>query len=425
MAHRVPDADRRHGEPHVLFRRDRHGCQQRERPQPALVEVPPREQEQRARERNGVEVAHRQPLHRRREEVRNGERRRGPARADVLAARARRPAARRCATATAWTTSSSSGSGQSHQSGASKARIGSKCEPSREICSPWTSVTERKSPWAVDQTACVMLPRSKRPLSKARCLSTAARRRSPRRRRPRPRRAAGPASLREESLDETEPACAEHGLARLLAVGREPAGADRARELRVACEPAHGRSQRLGVAGRNEQRALAVAQQLACGGRVAPSRGVSRTRAPERPCSGSRGPSSRRCRTRRARTPRAGSPPAAARSRPSRPTRRSAGARPGARRAGRCRRHETGPRARGGPPSGSSRARAAGSACRRRARGTSSAGCHPGRKSRSSAPTKQTASRSSGSPASSARWRAFCSVSATTRSARRSAIRSM
>ena len=51
-------------------------------------------------------------------------------------------------------------------------------------------------------------------------------------------------------------------------------------------------------------------------------------------------------------------------------------------------------------------------------------GCQPGRKRRSSAPTKQTASRSAGSSASSARCRAFWAVSATTRSARRSASRS-
>ena len=91
VSHGVPHAHRRDDETHVLLRRDRQGREERERPQPALVEVPPREQEQRAGERNGVEVAHRQPLHRRQEEVRDRERRRGPARADVLARRARRP----------------------------------------------------------------------------------------------------------------------------------------------------------------------------------------------------------------------------------------------------------------------------------------------------------------------------------------------
>ncbi len=74
------------------------------------------------------------------------------------------------------------------------------------------------------------------------------------------------------------------------------------------------------------------------------------------------------------------------------------------------------------PPRGSSRARAAGSACRRRGRGTAPAGCQPGRKSRSSAPTSATATRSVGSPkALGGRTRACASVSATTRSAARNA----
>ena len=51
--------------------------------------------------------------------------------------------------------------------------MGSKCEPSREICSPRTSVTERTSPFAVDHTAWVMLPRSNRPLANARCKTAA------------------------------------------------------------------------------------------------------------------------------------------------------------------------------------------------------------------------------------------------------------
>ena len=43
------------------------------------------------------------------------------------------------------------GIGDTHQSGASAARIGSKCEPRREIWLPWTSVTERKLPCAVSR----------------------------------------------------------------------------------------------------------------------------------------------------------------------------------------------------------------------------------------------------------------------------------
>ena len=84
MTHGVPDADRRHREPDVLLGRNRCGREERERPHPALVEVPPREQEQRARERDRVEVAHGQPLHRGQEEVRQGERGAGSVRRDML-----------------------------------------------------------------------------------------------------------------------------------------------------------------------------------------------------------------------------------------------------------------------------------------------------------------------------------------------------
>ena len=60
--------------------------------------------------------------------------------------------------------------GQASQSGAKAARIGSKCEPRREVWRPARFVTWRKSPCAVFQIACVMFPRSKRPVLKARCL---------------------------------------------------------------------------------------------------------------------------------------------------------------------------------------------------------------------------------------------------------------
>ena len=124
---------------------------------------------------------------RRREEVREGERRRGPIRADVLAAE---PEDRQCAARDGDRLDDEQQLGARPEP-PERARAGRgsgrNAQPSREICSPWTSVTERKSPCAVDQTACVMLPRSKRPLSKARCLSTGGRSEaSPRRRRRHP-----------------------------------------------------------------------------------------------------------------------------------------------------------------------------------------------------------------------------------------------
>ena len=72
----------------MLLRRQRRGREQRERQQPALVEEPPGEQQQRARERDRVEVAHGQPLHRREEQVGERERGRRPLGVEV---RAREP----------------------------------------------------------------------------------------------------------------------------------------------------------------------------------------------------------------------------------------------------------------------------------------------------------------------------------------------
>ena len=121
-----------------------------------------------------------------------------------------------------------------------------------------------------------MFPRSKRPLSNARCRSTAAAPKTP-------AKAAAATQTDGERGDrhaatsrssETAPARAEDGLARLVAVGGQPAGPERSRELRVACEPADGRSERLGVAGRNEQRALAVGSSSRAAGVSAVTSGV-------------------------------------------------------------------------------------------------------------------------------------------------------
>ena len=53
----VPEPDPGDRKADMLLRRDRRRCEQRERPEGSLVEVPPREEEQRARERDGMEVA--------------------------------------------------------------------------------------------------------------------------------------------------------------------------------------------------------------------------------------------------------------------------------------------------------------------------------------------------------------------------------
>ena len=120
-----------------------------------------------------MEVAHGQPLHRREEEVRERQRGRRPLGVEVLPARARRRAAPRRPRPPPGRRAAAPGSARATRAARAATRIGSKCEPSREICSPWTSVTESTSPFAVDQTACVMFPRSKRPLPNARCRRTA------------------------------------------------------------------------------------------------------------------------------------------------------------------------------------------------------------------------------------------------------------
>src|SRR5437867_9102904 len=58
--------------------------------------------------------------------------------------------------------------GHASQRGAKAARIGSKWAARREISSPRRPVTCSGWPCAVDQTACTMLPRSKRPVWNAR-----------------------------------------------------------------------------------------------------------------------------------------------------------------------------------------------------------------------------------------------------------------
>ncbi len=64
------------------------------------------------------------------------------------------------ATASAWSTSSMSGLGHTHQSGASRTRKGSACEPSRTNVSPVSDETSSRRPCAVFHTAWVMFPTS-------------------------------------------------------------------------------------------------------------------------------------------------------------------------------------------------------------------------------------------------------------------------
>ena len=82
-----------------------------------------------------MELVQRQPLRRRVEQVGEREAEAGALGAEVLA---REPEDRQRAERDRdrLRDEQQSGLGQSHQSGANAARIGSKCAPSREICSP-------------------------------------------------------------------------------------------------------------------------------------------------------------------------------------------------------------------------------------------------------------------------------------------------
>ena len=73
MLERVPEAEAGNDETDLLLGRDGKGGEDRERDQAALVEVPDRKQEQRARERDRMELVQRQLLGRRVEEVRERE----------------------------------------------------------------------------------------------------------------------------------------------------------------------------------------------------------------------------------------------------------------------------------------------------------------------------------------------------------------
>ena len=380
---------------HVLLRGDRRRRQQREGPQASLVEVPPGKEEERARERDRMEVAHRQPLHRRIEQICDGERSSRPFQVEVLACE---PVDRDRA-----------------------GRDGDRLHDEQEL-GRWPHPPERSERGqdrvemraetgdllAVDigdreEVAVCGRPDGLRHVSEVEAAAAEGAM-------PENRRGAEDARecgrrepddggwLHRATSCSTRPRQRSPSTSSLacVSVGGKAARADAPRKLRLAGEATHGCRQRLRVAGRDEQRAVAVPQQLAGRRRVGGDQRRPAGKCLKRLVRDHAAPPSRTSRRRRARTPRAGSPPAAARSRPTRPTRRSAAARAEARRAGRCRRPGTGSPARAVQPPGSSRARAAGSACRRRARGRFLRGCQPGRKSRSSAPTKQTASRSSG-----------------------------
>ena len=185
------------------------------------------------------------------------------------------------ATATAWTASSSDGSGHTHQSGANAATIGSKCAPRREICRPWRSVTSRGWPCGGRPHGLDEVPDVESACPERAMLEHGERRVSGRERacrEPHERSRAEPAHA-SCALEDRPPDPAEHGLARTLLVGRPARVPDACRERLVCGKAPHGVRQSRGVTGRDEEGVDAVGQQLACARRV---RGDERATARER-----------------------------------------------------------------------------------------------------------------------------------------------
>ena len=139
-----------------------------ERREPVLVEVPERVEQRGHREPAGMKLVQREPRRRRVEEVDEREAECLRARSRGAYARASRRAARRARSPSAWTTSSRSGLGHSHQSGAKsdEHRVDVRAEPKHLVAVE--VVTRSGWPCAVDHTACTMFPRSKRPVSNER-----------------------------------------------------------------------------------------------------------------------------------------------------------------------------------------------------------------------------------------------------------------
>ena len=81
----MPDAEHRDDEPDLLLRQAGGDGTEREGQQPVLVEEPDRPEEERRRERDGMEVVDDEPLRRRVEEVDEREAEPGPLAAEVLA----------------------------------------------------------------------------------------------------------------------------------------------------------------------------------------------------------------------------------------------------------------------------------------------------------------------------------------------------
>ena len=163
FADRVPDPETADGGRDLLLRRRGEQREHGEENQPVLVEEPDREQDQRNREADRVDPDRRErvELRRRVEQVRD---------ANVAASRL----LCRCLRASQYTGSAparprspgrrAASAGSTRPTRTARAARGTdrRAPPRRDISCPVSVVISRKWPCAVDQTACIMFPRSNR-----------------------------------------------------------------------------------------------------------------------------------------------------------------------------------------------------------------------------------------------------------------------
>ena len=259
-----------------------------------------------------MEVVDDEPLGRRIEQVDEREAERPPTRCRGACGRAGRRAPRRAHTATAWTTSSSSGLGHSHQSGASSGddRVEVGAEP-RDLLAVEVGHLEEaavgRRPDGLGQVADVEAPGLEGPLLEDRERATS----RPRTPRSRARGACVAGVTRPRRPARAAPASARRARPRSPAPRTSPCPRRRSRRASAASAASRrtAAASASGSPGGHEQRVVAVRQQLAGSGRVGRDERRRRRRAPGRPCSGSRAPPSRPSRRRRARSRPPGSRP--------------------------------------------------------------------------------------------------------------------
>ena len=269
---RVPHSEARDHERDLLLARRSGEREHGERQQPFLVEVPEREEQERRRERDGMELVQRQPTGRRIEQVGEREAEPGTPRCEVLARqpvdgkRAECDGDRLHDEQQVRARPEPPQGSEEHED-----RVDMRGEPGDllavEVGHPQRMAVRRR-PDGLHHVAEVEAPRDERFVTQRRERGEAGGIRGDRRDEQRARARETDGSAHSSTLDQLAPALTQHRLAGLTFVRCAPARADSASEAGVPGELPDGACERLGIARRNEQRARSVAEELAGGGRV-------------------------------------------------------------------------------------------------------------------------------------------------------------